>query len=104
MNGDCIEMPDNELRFVWFFGRNASVKLRHSSGFVFLEIPSMFVFDRSAFAVLLPLLMLAGVVVWSKAGLPPPPAATHSVGERSQERAAPAPTTDHTVAASLPSR
>jgi hypothetical protein len=51
----------------------------------------MFVFDRSAFAVLLPLLMLAGVVVWSKGGM------------TAQERPAPQ-STDQTVAASLPSR
>jgi hypothetical protein len=63
----------------------------------------MFVFDRSAFAVLLPLLMLAGVVVWSKGGLAAPrPAA--GPGEQAQERPAPNPAMDQTVAASLPSR
>jgi hypothetical protein len=51
----------------------------------------MFVFDRSAFAVLLPLLLLAGVVAWSKVGTAEPRPATKS-------------TTDQTVAASLPSR
>jgi hypothetical protein len=61
----------------------------------------MFVFDRSAFAVLLPLLMLAGVVAWSKGGSAAPRPAAQS-GQMTEERQ-PA-TTDQTVAASLPSR
>jgi hypothetical protein len=103
MKQDCIERPDNELRFVRFFGGNPSVRLRHSSAFLPLEIPQMFVFDRSAFAVLLPLLMLAGVVVWSKGGIAAPRPAT-LVGDQTQERPSPTSTTDQTVAASLPSR
>ena len=63
----------------------------------------MFVFDRSAFAVLMPLLMLAAVVVWSKADAPAQGAATQSLAGHSAERPAQQ-TTDHTVAASLPSR
>jgi hypothetical protein len=62
----------------------------------------MFVFDRSAFAVLVPLLMLAGVVVWSKAGMPASRPATQS-GDQAEQRPAPA-SRDQTVAASLPSR
>ena len=64
----------------------------------------MFVFDRSAFAVLLPLLMLAGVVVWSKADSPARGPVTPSAAAHSEERAAPRSMADQTVAASLPSR
>ena len=63
----------------------------------------MFVFDRSALAVLLPLLMLAGVVTWSKGGMAARPPAAQA-GERAQERPAPEPVKAQTVAASLPSR
>ncbi len=63
----------------------------------------MFVFDRSAFAVLVPLVMLAGVVVWSMGGIAAPRPAT-LVGDQTQERPSPTSTTDQTVAASLPSR
>jgi hypothetical protein len=68
-----------------------------------LEIPQMFVFDRSAFAVLLPLLLLAGVVVWSKAEMTPP-RAEHRSEEQARERPAAKSPADQTVAASLPSR
>jgi hypothetical protein len=64
----------------------------------------MFVFDRSAFAVLLPLLMLAGAVVWSKTDAPARAAATQAAAGHSQERPATQSATDHAVAASLPSR
>ena len=63
----------------------------------------MFVFDRSAFAVLLPLLMLAGAVVWSKTEAPARGAATQAAAGHSEERPAQG-STDQTVAASLPSR
>ena len=33
----------------------------------------MFVFDRSAFAVVLPLALLVAVVLWSNRGTPQPP-------------------------------
>ena len=65
----------------------------------------MFVFDRSAFAVLLPLLMLAGAVVWSKTDAPArgAAAAMQATEGHSQERTAKG-SPDQTVAASLPSR
>ena len=48
----------------------------------------MFVFDRSAFAVVLPLALLVAVVLWSNRGTPHPPS---SPGNQA-------------VAANLPSR
>ncbi len=64
----------------------------------------MFVFDRSAFAVLLPLLMLAGAVVWSKTDAPARGAPTQAAAGHSAENPASRSTKDQTVAASLPSR
>jgi hypothetical protein len=63
----------------------------------------MFVFDRNAFAVLLPLLMLAGAVVWSKNDAPARDTAMQTAAGHSEERPAPG-SPDQTVAASLPSR
>jgi hypothetical protein len=56
----------------------------------------MFVVDRSAFAVLLPLALLVAAALWSN----------HSDGARVAESAAPAQheQPDQTVAANLPSR
>jgi hypothetical protein len=64
----------------------------------------MFVFDRSAFAVLLPLLLLAGAVVWSKTDAPAREAATQTAAGHSEERPAKGSSDRQTVAASLPSR
>jgi hypothetical protein len=60
----------------------------------------MFVFDRSALAVLLPLALLVAVVTFSGRSASPAPVAVVTPEEAPSE-AAPA---DHTVAANLPSR
>ena len=60
----------------------------------------MFVFNRSALAVLLPLALLAGAVLWSSdSAAPAQPAFSQAQteGDLSQKR-------DHAVAANLPSR
>jgi hypothetical protein len=56
----------------------------------------MFVFDRSAFAVVIPLALLVAVVLWSNRGTPPvetqPASASHDAHS------------DQALAANLPSR
>ena len=60
MAGDCKAGPDNEFGFVWFFEpiRIARVLMPQKE-----PIP-MFVFDRSPFAVVIPLALLVAVVLW----------------------------------------
>jgi hypothetical protein len=53
-------LPDNEFVFVWFF--NQWIPGRFHA--INREIP-MFVFDRSAAAVLVPIALLIAVVWWS---------------------------------------
>lgn len=56
----------------------------------------MFVFDRSAFAVVLPLALLVAVVLWSNRATPPPGAQSANAPQTAREGQA--------VAANLPSR
>jgi hypothetical protein len=68
------------------------------------ELKLMFVFDRSAVAVLLPLALLLAVAVFSHLGETDSPHFAQSEGTRS-EGASPDPAPqDHTVAVNLPSR
>jgi hypothetical protein len=63
----------------------------------------MFVVDRSAFAVLVPLAMLAAVVAWSNQSKPQPAAQTDTPSlEQDQDLATGS--RNQTVAANLPSR
>ena len=56
----------------------------------------MFAFDRSAFAVLVPLALLVAVAVFSNRSTDAAPQAQVEMGQTAQQ--------DHTVAANLPSR
>jgi hypothetical protein len=59
----------------------------------------MFVFDRSAFAVVLPLALLAAAVLWSNRGQPEAPRQDQSMSESTDAR-----TNHQAIAANLPSR
>jgi hypothetical protein len=86
---DCQAGPDNEFVFVWFFERAWSVKFPSS----LMEQKPMFAFDRSAFAVLVPLALLVAVVAFSNRA--------SQVTAQAQSEPGRA---DHAVAANLPSR
>ena len=58
----------------------------------------MFVFDRSALAVVLPVALLIAVVLWSNRGHPEMPSQDRAVGASADARE------NQTVAANLPSR
>jgi hypothetical protein len=84
MARDCIAGPDNEFGFVWFFPGNPSGSFHAASW-----SQTMFVFNRSALAVLVPLALLVGAVLWSN---------------RPQNPQAEAQRNAQAVAANLPSR
>lgn len=63
----------------------------------------MFVFDRNALAVLLPLALLAAVAAWSNRGSPAAGPAVQQVA-REQPAREPRALPDQAVAANLPSR
>jgi hypothetical protein len=92
MDRDCKAGPDNEFVFVRFFYGNPSGSFDPAR-----RRPAMFVFDRSALAVLVPLAMLAGAVLWSNRG-------PGGGGATQQTLAADAGRGDQAVAANLPSR
>jgi hypothetical protein len=58
---DCQAPPDNEFAFVRFFGPGIFGRMATQ------ELP-MFVFNRSAIAVLAPIALLVAVVLWSSLG------------------------------------
>jgi hypothetical protein len=87
---DCQSGQDNEFVFVRFFATPASDKV-----IPYLETKLMFVFDRSALAVLVPLALLLGVAAFSSRSEAPAPSAQESSEGTPR---------DHTVAANLPSR
>jgi hypothetical protein len=87
---DCQAGQDNEFGFVRFFERAASAKFHNVTG-----AQTMFVFDRSALAVLVPLALLVAVVLFSNRSAEP--------ATRSQANTAVS-GEDQTVAANLPSR
>jgi hypothetical protein len=84
----CQAGQDNEFGFVRFFERAASGKFQSQ------EPETMFVFNRSALAVLVPLALLLAAVLFSGGSAAP----------ASQAQSASATQQDHTVAANLPSR
>jgi len=65
----------------------------------------MFVFDRSALAVVVPLALLVAVVLWSNRAAPPAGAPQAGPPLKAQSVAAARPAaTDQTLAVNLPSR
>jgi hypothetical protein len=62
----------------------------------------MFAFDRSALAVLAPLALLVGVVLWSNSG--DVPAEKGDLAQQVDDDPSPAEAATQTVAANLPSR
>jgi hypothetical protein len=65
----CIEKTDNEFAFVRFF----SPYFPRSFGTSHSGVSVMFVFDRSAATVLLPIALLIAVVLWSGRSSTPAP-------------------------------
>ena len=99
---DCKASPDNEFGFVRFFGREPSVSLQVPTANVFVNLEiRMFVVDRSALAVILPLMLLIAVVLWTNR-----PMDTVSAPLAGKESSQEEPRQDRsqTVAANLPSR
>ena len=64
----------------------------------------MFVFDRSAFAVVIPLALLVAVVLWSNRAGPQPQAQLKAELKTQAACASPDARTDQVWAANLPSR
>ena len=105
MDGDCKAKPDNEFAFVQFFEREPSGNLAtltvepHTQTLETVEI-SMFAFDRSAAAVLMPLALLLAVVLWNRSD--DSPAAPQQA--QFENDADPVDDRGQTVAANFPSR
>ena len=79
-SGDCQAIPDNEFVFVRFFERRFRSTFAPINREPFPQGASaMFVFDRSAAAVILPLALLVAVVLWSgRSSSPTPDTAQHA--------------------------
>ena len=64
MARNCIVQPNNEFTFVWFFERAKAVRFHPTKSNPGIAL--MFVYNRPAAAVLLPLAMLVLAVIWSR--------------------------------------